>query len=73
MIRKLRSGKYQVCTRKLGGTFKSVGIFATREAAQQHQRAIELLKTERMIAREGILSSVERILRCSSNRESETR
>ena len=68
MIRRLTSGKYRVYSRKAdfkSGKFKDLGTFDTRKEAEDQERAIEILETERMIAREGIYSSVQRILRCS--------
>lgn len=69
MIRRLESGKYQVSSRKLDGRLKLLGVFDTRKDAEDQQRAVELLEMQRMFGREGILSSVERILRCTSHRE----
>jgi len=70
VIKRLASGKYQVRSRKLDGKQKVFGVFDTRQEAENQQRAVELLEIQRMISREGILSSVERIIRCKSNRES---
>jgi len=70
VIRKLASGKYQVRSNKLDGKQKVFGVFDTRQEAEDQQRAVELLEIQRMIAREGIFSSVERVIRCRSNRES---
>ena len=60
----MESGKYVVSLRKLDGKQKLLGVFDTRRQAEDQQQAVELLKIQRMIAREGILSSVERIVRC---------
>jgi hypothetical protein len=70
VIRKLASGKYLVRSRKLDGKQKVFGVFDTRQEAEDQQRAVELLEIQRMTAREGIFSSVERVIRCRSNRES---
>ena len=67
MIRKLASGKYQVSLRTVVGKQKVVGVFDNRGEAEDQQRAVRLVEIQRMIAREGILSSVERVLRCSPN------
>lgn len=64
VIRRMESGKYLVSLRKLDGKQKLLGVFDTRRQAEDQQHAGELLKIQRMIAREGILSSVERIVRC---------
>ena len=66
----LESGKYQVCSRKFDGKLKVLGVFDTREEAEDKQRTFELVGIQRMVSHEGILSSVERILRCCSNNDS---
>jgi hypothetical protein len=67
MIRKLTSGRYGLYSRKLDpktGRSQSLGTFDSRKAAEDQERAIEILKTQRMIAREGVYSSVQRVIRC---------
>ena len=47
MIRKLKSGKYRLYSRKVdpkSGKRKNLGTFETREAAQKHERAIQYFK-----------------------------
>ncbi|HTT06697.1 MAG TPA: hypothetical protein VMF64_15565 [Steroidobacteraceae bacterium] len=47
MIRKLRSGKYRLYSRKLDPKTKhrrNLGTFDTREAAQKHERAVQYFK-----------------------------
>jgi hypothetical protein len=47
MIRKLKSGQYRLYSRKLNpktGKRRNLGTFATREAAQQHERAVQFFK-----------------------------
>jgi len=47
MIRKLKSGKYRLYSRKPDpktGKRKNLGTFDTREAAEQHERAIQFFK-----------------------------
>jgi len=47
MIRKLKSGKYRLYSRKKDpktGKRKNLGTFATREKAQQHERAVQYFK-----------------------------
>jgi hypothetical protein len=50
------------------GKQKVFGVFDTRQEAEDQQRAVEIVAIQRMIAREGIFSSVERVVRCNSNR-----
>jgi hypothetical protein len=48
MIRKLKSGKYRLYSRKLDsktGKRKNLGTFDTREQAQKHERAVQYFKT----------------------------
>ena len=50
MIRKLRSGKYRLYSRKLDrrtGKRKNLGTFASRAAAERHERAIQFFKRKR--------------------------
>jgi hypothetical protein len=47
MIRKLKSGKYRLYSRKKDpktGKRKNLGTFDTREAAQKHERAVQYFK-----------------------------
>jgi hypothetical protein len=47
MIRKLTSGKYRLYSRKKDaktGRRKNLGTFATRAAAEKHERAIQYFK-----------------------------
>jgi hypothetical protein len=47
MIRKLKSGEYRLYSRKVNpktGKLRNLGTFATREAAEQHERAVQFFK-----------------------------
>jgi len=47
MIRKLKSGEYRLYSRKIDprtGRRRNLGTFATREAAEQHERQIQFFK-----------------------------
>ena len=47
MIRKLKSGQYRLYSRKADprtGKRRNLGTFATREAAEQHERAVQFFK-----------------------------
>lgn len=47
MIRKLASGEYRLYSRKLNprtGRRRNLGTFATRKAAERHERAIQFFK-----------------------------
>jgi hypothetical protein len=47
MIRKLPSGKYRLYSRKKDprtGRRRNLGTFATRAAAQRHERAVQYFK-----------------------------
>lgn len=47
MIRKLKSGQYRLYSRKADprtGKRHNLGTFSTREAAQQHERAVQFFK-----------------------------
>ena len=47
MIRKLSSGQYRLYSRKLDprtGKRRNLGTFATRAAAEQHERAVQYFK-----------------------------
>jgi hypothetical protein len=47
MIRKLSSGKYRLYSRKRDaktGKRKNLGTFATRAAAEKHERAVQFFK-----------------------------
>ncbi len=47
MIRKLKSGKYRLYSRKVDSKTrkrKNLGTFDTREAAEKHERAVQYFK-----------------------------
>jgi len=47
MIRKLKSGKYRLYSRKTDprtGRRRNLGTFATRAAAQKHEREVQYFK-----------------------------
>ena len=47
MIRKLKSGKYRLYSRKKDpttGRRKNLGTFGTRQAAEKHERAVQFFK-----------------------------
>jgi len=47
MIRKLKTGKYRLYSRKKDpktGKRKNLGTFDTRDAAQKHERAVQYFK-----------------------------
>lgn len=47
MIRKLKSGKYRLYSRKVdpnSGKRRNLGTFDTREAAAEHERAVQYFK-----------------------------
>ena len=47
MIRKLKSGKYRLYSRKVDpkmGKRKNLGTFDTREEAEKHERAVQYFK-----------------------------
>jgi hypothetical protein len=47
MIRKLKSGKYRLYSRKVDrktGKRRNLGTFRTRSAAEKHERAIQFFK-----------------------------
>jgi hypothetical protein len=47
MIRKLKSGKYRLYSRKIDpktGKRKTLCTFDTREAAEKHERAVQFFK-----------------------------
>jgi hypothetical protein len=47
MIRKLKSGEYRLYSRKKNprtGKRRNLGTFATREAAEKHERAVQFFK-----------------------------
>ena len=49
MIRKLKSGKYRLYSRRKDprtGLRRDLGTFPTREAAEQHERAFEYSKRD---------------------------
>jgi hypothetical protein len=49
MIRKLKSGQYRLYSRRKNpktGLRRDLGTFPTREAAEQHERAVEFFKRE---------------------------
>jgi hypothetical protein len=50
MIRKLKSGKYRLYSRKINpqtGKRRNLGTFDTRAAAEQHERAVQFFKRHR--------------------------
>jgi hypothetical protein len=50
MIRKLPSGQYRLYSRKTNpktGKRRNLGTFPTREAAEQHERAVQYFKRRR--------------------------
>jgi hypothetical protein len=47
MIRKLKSGKYRLYSRKIDprtGKVRNLGTFDTREQAEQHEREVQYFK-----------------------------
>ena len=47
MIRKLKSGKYRLYSRKVNaktGKRRNLGTFASRAAAERHERAVQFFK-----------------------------
>jgi hypothetical protein len=47
MIRKLKSGKYRLYSRKKDpktGKRRNLGTFSSRSAAEQHERAVQFFK-----------------------------
>jgi hypothetical protein len=47
MIRKLKSGKYRLYSKRVDprtGKRRNLGTFATRTAAEEHERAIQFFK-----------------------------
>jgi hypothetical protein len=47
MIRKLKSGKYRLYSSKVNpktGKHRNLGTFSSREAAKQHERAVQFFK-----------------------------
>ncbi len=47
MIRKLKSGKYRLYSRKVDpktGSRRNLGTFDSREQAEQHERAVQFFK-----------------------------
>ena len=47
MIRKLKSGKYRLYSRKRDpspGKRRNLGTFSSREAAERHERAVQYFK-----------------------------
>jgi hypothetical protein len=50
MIRKLRSGKYRLYSRKKDpktGKRKNLGTFGSRQQAERHERAVQFFKRKR--------------------------
>jgi hypothetical protein len=50
MIRKLKSGEYRLYSRKLDaktGKRRNLGTFASREAAEKHEREVQYFKRHR--------------------------
>jgi hypothetical protein len=49
MIRKLKSGKYRLYSRKVNpmtGKRRNLGTFASRAAAERHERAVQFFKRQ---------------------------
>ena len=49
MIRKLKAGQYRLYSRKVNpktGKRRNLGTFATREAAEKHERAVQFFKRQ---------------------------
>ena len=49
MIRKLKSGEYRLYSRKIDprtGKPRNLGTFASREAAEKHERAVQYFKRQ---------------------------
>jgi hypothetical protein len=49
MIRKLKSGKYRLYSRKVNpktGKRRNLGTFAGRAAAERHERAVQFFKRQ---------------------------
>ena len=49
MIRKLKSGKYRLYSRKKDpktGKRRNLGTFTTREKAEKHERAVQFFKRQ---------------------------
>jgi hypothetical protein len=47
MIRKLKSGKYRLYSRKINartGKRRNLGTFSSRAAAEKHERAVQFFK-----------------------------
>lgn len=47
MIRKLKSGEYRLYSRKINpetGRRRNLGTFASRQAAEKHERAVRFFK-----------------------------
>ena len=50
MIRKLKSGQYRLYSRKVDprtGRRRNLGTFASRAAAEKHERAVQFFKRQR--------------------------
>jgi hypothetical protein len=50
VIRKLKSGQYRLYSRKVNpktGKRRNLGTFASREEAEQHERAVQFFKHKR--------------------------
>jgi hypothetical protein len=50
MIRKLKSGEYRLYSRKVDpqtGRRRNLGTFASRAAAEKHERAVQFFKRQR--------------------------
>ncbi|HTC16636.1 MAG TPA: hypothetical protein VK695_12620 [Steroidobacteraceae bacterium] len=50
MIRKLPSGEYRLYSRKIdprSGRRRNLGTFATRAAAEKHERAVQFFKRQK--------------------------
>jgi len=50
MIRKLKSGRYRLYSRKINpttGKWRNLGTFDSRAAAEKHERAVQYFKRHR--------------------------
>ena len=53
MIRKLKSGKYRLYSRKVDpktGKRKNLGTLESREKAEKHERAVQILQAKGLVA-----------------------
>jgi hypothetical protein len=67
MIRKLKSGKYRLYSRKVDAKTdkrKNLGTFDTRAAAEKHERAIQFFKRKGWLREEAIFQIYLEVTRC---------